>query len=191
MTLTTEQFTTSVSLYFRSGGCGVHRRDVQGCALRNQLRGSGMYMLEHYIKRLLLHDAPDICLSNGMSDVQYRFFGEVVVQACVDHGYAYTPPHMTLGQCLLCFTRVASHGRQLMAIECRALLCSKTYVDITGEPDFMERMAHMHGVRALETGALVVSSCGFDSIPADVGTEHCVAQFPERNLVWMVIPNAW
>jgi hypothetical protein len=59
----------------------------------------------------------------------------------------------------------------------------KTYVDITGEPDFMERMAHKYRTRAEETGALVVSACGFDSIPADLGAEHCVAQFGQRSLV--------
>lgn len=43
------------------------------------------------------------------------------------------------------------------------------YVDITGEPEFMERMELEHGTAAAQAGVLLVNSCGFDSIPADVG----------------------
>ncbi|KAF3784898.1 putative saccharopine dehydrogenase-like oxidoreductase [Nymphaea thermarum] len=43
------------------------------------------------------------------------------------------------------------------------------YLDITGEPEFMERMEAKYRERAAETGAIVVSACGFDSIPAEMG----------------------
>merc|ERR1719491_254268 len=39
------------------------------------------------------------------------------------------------------------------------------YVDICGEPDFMERCAFKYYSFAQSTGALIVSACGFDSIP--------------------------
>ncbi|CAN6470146.1 unnamed protein product [Victoria cruziana] len=44
------------------------------------------------------------------------------------------------------------------------------YLDITGEPEFMERMEAKYREKAAATGALVVSACGFDSIPAEMGT---------------------
>lgn len=44
------------------------------------------------------------------------------------------------------------------------------YLDITGEPEFMERMQAKYFDEAKENGCFVVSSCGFDSIPADLGT---------------------
>lgn len=43
------------------------------------------------------------------------------------------------------------------------------YLDITGEPEFMERMEVKYHEKAVDSGALVVSGCGFDSIPAELG----------------------
>ncbi|OAY81495.1 putative mitochondrial saccharopine dehydrogenase-like oxidoreductase [Ananas comosus] len=43
------------------------------------------------------------------------------------------------------------------------------YLDISGEPEFMERLeADLHP-QALESGSLLVSACGFDSVPAEFG----------------------
>ena len=44
------------------------------------------------------------------------------------------------------------------------------YVDLTGEPEFVDRMylAH-HATAAVATGARIVHACGFDSIPHDLG----------------------
>ena len=44
------------------------------------------------------------------------------------------------------------------------------YVDLTGEPQFVRRTVDAHHERARETGARIVHSCGFDSIPSDIGT---------------------
>ncbi|XP_009596572.1 probable mitochondrial saccharopine dehydrogenase-like oxidoreductase At5g39410 [Nicotiana tomentosiformis] len=43
------------------------------------------------------------------------------------------------------------------------------YLDICGEPEFMERMEMKYHEKAVEMGSLVVSACGFDSIPAELG----------------------
>ncbi|MFS8011145.1 putative saccharopine dehydrogenase, NADP binding domain, NAD(P)-binding domain superfamily [Helianthus anomalus] len=43
------------------------------------------------------------------------------------------------------------------------------YLDICGEPEFMERMEAVYYERAVEMGSLVVSACGFDSVPAELG----------------------
>lgn len=43
------------------------------------------------------------------------------------------------------------------------------YLDICGEPEFMERMELAYHEKAKRSGALVVSACGFDSIPAELG----------------------
>ena len=39
------------------------------------------------------------------------------------------------------------------------------YVDLTGEPEFVDRTWLAHHARASETGARLVHSCGFDSVP--------------------------
>ena len=51
-------------------------------------------------------------------------------------------------------------------------LCAETgtdYVDLCGEPGWMHEMINEHAAQAKETGARIVFSCGFDSIPFDLG----------------------
>ena len=43
------------------------------------------------------------------------------------------------------------------------------YVDLTGEPEFVDRMYLEHHDQAVESGARIVHACGFDSIPHDLG----------------------
>jgi short subunit dehydrogenase-like uncharacterized protein len=43
------------------------------------------------------------------------------------------------------------------------------YVDLSGEPPFMWDMIEKYDAKAKETGARIVHSCGFDSIPFDMG----------------------
>lgn len=43
------------------------------------------------------------------------------------------------------------------------------YVDITGEAPWVNQMIKEHGTTAKQTGARIISFCGFDSIPADLG----------------------
>jgi len=43
------------------------------------------------------------------------------------------------------------------------------YVDLTGEPEFVDRMYLLHHATAEASGARIVHACGFDSIPHDLG----------------------
>ncbi|XP_029352229.1 saccharopine dehydrogenase-like oxidoreductase isoform X1 [Echeneis naucrates] len=51
------------------------------------------------------------------------------------------------------------------------------YVDICGEPQFLERMQLEYHTKALDRGVYVIGSCGFDSIPADLGILYTQRQF--------------
>jgi short subunit dehydrogenase-like uncharacterized protein len=53
------------------------------------------------------------------------------------------------------------------------------YVDLTGEPEFVDLMWLRHHQQAERTGAKLVHSCGFDSIPYDLGAFYTVGQLPE------------
>jgi short subunit dehydrogenase-like uncharacterized protein len=53
------------------------------------------------------------------------------------------------------------------------------YVDLTGEPEFVDRMWLAHHAEAQRTGARLVHCCGFDSIPHDLGAYLTVQQLPE------------
>lgn len=52
------------------------------------------------------------------------------------------------------------------------------YVDLTGEPEFVDLMWLRHHETARRTGARLVHSCGFDSIPYDLGALHTVDKLP-------------
>ena len=53
------------------------------------------------------------------------------------------------------------------------------YVDLTGEPEFVDRMYTMHDRTAQRTGARLVHASGFDSVPHDLGVYFTVLQLPE------------
>ncbi|MGW5330232.1 saccharopine dehydrogenase family protein [Streptomyces sp. NPDC004014] len=53
------------------------------------------------------------------------------------------------------------------------------YLDLTGEPEFVDLMYVRHDARARETGARLVHACGFDSVPHDLGVHFTVRHLPE------------
>jgi short subunit dehydrogenase-like uncharacterized protein len=53
------------------------------------------------------------------------------------------------------------------------------YVDLTGEPEFVDLMWLRHHETARRTGARIIHSCGFDSIPYDLGVLYAVGHLPE------------
>ena len=61
----------------------------------------------------------------------------------------------------------ALYGSELVAAVVEA---GSDYCDLTGEVQWMRRMIDAHQARAEETGARIVHTCGFDSIPSDLGT---------------------
>ena len=52
------------------------------------------------------------------------------------------------------------------------------YVDLTGEPEFVDQMWLRYHELAVKTGARIVHCCGFDSIPHDLGVWFTVGQLP-------------
>jgi short subunit dehydrogenase-like uncharacterized protein len=53
------------------------------------------------------------------------------------------------------------------------------YVDLTGEPEFVDRMYVEHHAAAEQSGARIVHACGFDSVPHDLGAYFTVKQLPD------------
>ncbi|MBT2211081.1 trans-acting enoyl reductase family protein [Actinomadura sp. NEAU-AAG7] len=68
------------------------------------------------------------------------------------------------------------HGEPLVAACARA---GTDYVDLAGEPAFVDRMYLAYHEEAVRSGARLVHACGFDSIPADLGAYFTVKQLPE------------
>jgi short subunit dehydrogenase-like uncharacterized protein len=61
------------------------------------------------------------------------------------------------------------YGNELVAACATA---GTDYVDLCGEPTWMHQMIAAHGEAAKASGARIVFSCGFDSIPFDLGVLH-------------------
>ncbi len=59
--------------------------------------------------------------------------------------------------------------------------CIKTgtdYLDITGEPEYVNRLVEKYDEAAREAGVFIINCCGFDSIPADLGALFAASQLP-------------
>ncbi len=53
------------------------------------------------------------------------------------------------------------------------------YLDLTGEPEFVDRVYLRHHQAARAAGVRLVHSCGFDSLPYDLGALFTVMQLPD------------
>ncbi len=59
------------------------------------------------------------------------------------------------------------------------------YVDLTGEPEFVDRTYLEHHATAEASGARIVHACGFDSIPHDLGAYFTIQQLRPTGPVTM------
>jgi short subunit dehydrogenase-like uncharacterized protein len=69
-----------------------------------------------------------------------------------------------------------TYGEPLVAACAKA---GTDYVDLTGEPEFVDSMYVRHHAEAKRSGARIIHCCGFDSIPHDLGALFTVEQLPE------------
>jgi short subunit dehydrogenase-like uncharacterized protein len=68
------------------------------------------------------------------------------------------------------------HGDPVVGACARA---GTDYLDLTGEPEFVDTSYVAHHAAAVASGARLVHACGFDSIPHDLGVQFTVEQLPE------------
>ncbi len=71
----------------------------------------------------------------------------------------------------------ALYGSELVAA---AAEVGTDYCDLTGEPQWMRRMIDAHDEAARNSGARIVHTCGFDSIPSDLGVWFTQREAEER-----------
>jgi len=72
-------------------------------------------------------------------------------------------------------TTVGPYAKYGSALVEACVASGTDYCDLCGEVQWMRRMIDQHQRAALESGARIVMSCGFDSIPSDLGV-HCLQQ---------------
>ncbi|HET8730519.1 MAG TPA: saccharopine dehydrogenase NADP-binding domain-containing protein [Moraxellaceae bacterium] len=122
-------------------------RHGEAGALRWALAGRNAGKLEEVKRELGMHSIP-LILADATDDAALR---AMAAQARVVVS--------TVGP-------YALHGSALVAA-CAEL--GTDYCDLTGEVPWMRRMIDQHQDTARRTGARIVHTCGFDSIPSDMG----------------------
>ncbi|MDT5010710.1 MAG: hypothetical protein QOH57_2327 [Mycobacterium sp.] len=65
-------------------------------------------------------------------------------------------------------TTVGPYAKYGMPLVAACAAAGTDYADLTGEPQFMRESIDLHHKQAVDTGARIVHSCGFDSIPSDL-----------------------
>ena len=82
----------------------------------------------------------------------------------------------------------AKYGLPLVAA-CAA--AGTDYADLTGEPNFIRESIDQYHKQAVDTGARIVHSCGFDSIPSDLTVYALYRRAQEDGPVSSARPIWW
>lgn len=100
---------------------------------------------------------------------------EIVI---ADHGDADSMAQMAANTRVLITTvgPYLEHGEPAVKAAAEAGIA---YVDLTGEPLFVDDMWIKYHQTAVRTGARLVHACGFDSVPYDLGVLHTIDQLPD------------
>jgi len=77
--------------------------------------------------------------------------------------------HMAQRAAVIC-TTVGPYSRYGETLVAACADTGTSYCDLTGEVHFVRHMIDRYEARARQSGARIVHSCGFDSIPSDLGT---------------------
>lgn len=77
-------------------------------------------------------------------------------------------------------TTVGPYSKYGSALVAACAEAGTHYCDLTGEVHWMRQMIDLHHERARRTGARIVHTCGFDSIPSDLGTWATQQEFIRR-----------
>jgi short subunit dehydrogenase-like uncharacterized protein len=83
------------------------------------------------------------------------------------------------GKTRVIITTVGPYALHGWALAAACAATGTDYCDLTGEPEFVDRVWVEHHEEAERTGARLVHCCGFDSIPHDLGAYFTVQQLPE------------
>ncbi len=75
-------------------------------------------------------------------------------------------------------TTVGPYARYGEPVVAACVAGETDYLDITGEPEFVDRIRRTYGATAESKGLRLVSCCGFDSIPHDFGALFTARQLP-------------
>ena len=142
----------------------VLRRDGHGQRLRWALGGRNLQKLQAVRQQLTAIDPAAAQLPLVVTDAADE---PALLKAISDFAVVCT----TVGP-------YALYGTPMVAA------CAATgthYCDLTGEVQWLRQMIDAHHGAALQSGAKIVPTCGFDSIPSDLGAHQAIAAFADTH----------
>lgn len=88
-------------------------------------------------------------------------------------------------------TTVGPYARYGLPLVAACAAAGTDYADLTGEPPFIRDSIDLYHKQAVDTGARIVHSCGFDSVPSDLtvyalykrATQDAAGELGDTNLV--------
>ena len=85
------------------------------------------------------------------------------------------------GQTRVLLTTVGPYQKYGEPLAAACVAAGTDYVDITGEPEFVNRLIERYDDEARERRLRIVNCCGFDSIPHDLGAYMMAQAFPAES----------
>ncbi|WP_437932036.1 saccharopine dehydrogenase NADP-binding domain-containing protein [Sorangium sp. So ce291] len=82
------------------------------------------------------------------------------------------------GQARVVLTTVGPYSTRGEPLVEACIRAGTDYADLTGEPEFVDRLLERHHEAARARGVRIVNCCGFDSIPHDLGVLFTVTKLP-------------
>lgn len=86
----------------------------------------------------------------------------------------------TFGEARLVFNVTGPYRFLGKDIVTSCINASTNYMDICGEPQFMEQCFNEFHDQAVEKNILILHACAFDSVPADLGYLYTMKQYPQH-----------
>ena len=88
-------------------------------------------------------------------------------------------------------TTVGPYARYGLPLVAACAAAGTDYADLTGEPNFVLESIDLYHKQAADTGARIVHSCGFDSIPSDLTVFALTAARSRTTRVSCSTPAWW
>jgi short subunit dehydrogenase-like uncharacterized protein len=81
------------------------------------------------------------------------------------------------------FLKYRFYGEQIVK---QCIESKSHHLDISGEPEYLEKMQLKYNEEAYKNGVYIVGSCGFDSVPADFGLIFTQKNFARKNQIFFL-----
>lgn len=141
---------------------------------------TGRLTARHLAERLASQDRPWALAGRNLAKLQ-ALREQLPGSPAVELADVGDPPSLAAlaARTRVLATTVGPYARYGEAVVAACVESGTHYADITGEPGFVSLVRDRYDEPARRQGLRLVSCCGFDSVPHDLGVRFTVAQLPD------------